>query len=386
MARAEGSGGNKRGTRANFGSVRVLPSGKVQARYTGPDGSPYNAPTTFQTKADARAWLATRQTEILKLQWMPEQARGRGDTLFAQYAETWLTNRSLKPRTRSHYRHLLDTTLVPFHDLPLGSITPERVRSWHTTQGSDAPTARAHAYGLLRAILATAEADGLVARNPAHIRGAGNSKRVKKIRAATVEELGQLVEAMPPRYQTMTLLAAWCALRFGELTELRRGDVDLKGGVLRIRRAVVRDAGRYIVDTPKSDAGVRDVAIPPHLIPAIQEHMARYTRKDKDALLFPAADGISHLAASSLYRVFYPAREAVGRADLRWHDLRHTGAVLAAYTGATLAELMGRLGHSTPGAALRYQHAAEGRDAQIAKALSALVAHDSPDAPGKRRG
>ena len=59
----------------------------------------------------------------------------------------------------------------------------------------------------------------------------------------------------------------------------------------------------------------------------------------------------------------YLAREAAGRPDSRFHDLRHTGAVLAAQTGATLAELMGRLGHSTPQAALRYQHAAQGRDA-----------------------
>ncbi|WP_228488971.1 hypothetical protein [Raineyella fluvialis] len=59
---------------------------------------------------------------------------------------------------------------------------------------------------------------------------------------------------------------------------------------------------------------------------------------------------------------------------MRWHDLRHTGAVLAASTGATLAELMARLGHSTAGAALRYQHAAKGRDAEIAASLSALIA------------
>ena len=78
------------------------------------------------------------------------------------------------------------------------------------------------------------------------------------------------------------------------------------------------------------------------------------------------------MAASTLYRVFYRARDAAGRPDLRWHDLRHTGAVLAASTGATLAELMARLGHSTPGAALRYQHAAQGRDAEIARALSDL--------------
>jgi hypothetical protein len=56
--------------------------------------------------------------------------------------------------------------------------------------------------------------------------------------------------------------------------------------------------------------------------------------------------------------------------------------VLAAATGATLAELMGRLGHSTPQAALKYQHVAGGRDRAIAEALSRIAtgaAH--PDTP-----
>jgi integrase len=79
------------------------------------------------------------------------------------------------------------------------------------------------------------------------------------------------------------------------------------------------------------------------------------------------------MAPSTLYKVFYPAREAAGRPDLRFHDLRHTGAVLAAQTGATLADMMARLGHSTPGAAMRYQHAAEGADARIAAGLSRLA-------------
>ena len=83
------------------------------------------------------------------------------------------------------------------------------------------------------------------------------------------------------------------------------------------------------------------------------------------------------MAPATLYKVFYPARTAAGRPDLRWHDLRHTGAVLAAQTGATLAELMGRLGHTTPGAAMRYQHAAADRDAEIARRLSELASGGS---------
>jgi integrase len=193
------------------------------------------------------------------------------------------------------------------------------------------------------------------------------------VEPATLSELETIVAELPQRYRLMALLAAWCALRFGELAELRRADVDLRTGRVKVRRGVVRVGGQFIVGPPKSDAGARDVAIPPHLLATVKDHLSRHTAPGKDALLFPAAaDSNRHMAPSTLYKVYYPARKAAGRPDLRWHDLRHTGAVLAAQTGATLAELMGRLGHSTPGAAMRYQHAAADRDAEIARRLSEL--------------
>jgi hypothetical protein len=74
-----------------------------------------------------------------------------------------------------------------------------------------------------------------------------------------------------------------------------------------------------------------------------------------------------------LYRQFYKARDAADRPDLRFHDLRHSGAVLAALTSAILAELMARLGHSTPAAAMRCQHAAQGRAEAVAAALSRIA-------------
>jgi integrase len=63
----------------------------------------------------------------------------------------------------------------------------------------------------------------------------------------------------------------------------------------------------------------------------------------------------------------------VGLRGVRIHDLRHTGATLAAATGASTKELMNRLGHASSDAALRYQHATEDRDRSIAEALSDLV-------------
>ncbi|QYJ05254.1 site-specific integrase [Nocardioides panacisoli] len=360
-------------SRRGFGAIRKLPSKRFQASYTGPDMVRHKAPRTFQAREDAEAWLAARRAEINGDEWSPPTKQK--PITFGEHAERWLTNRPLKPRSRYHYRGILDRHILPtFAGVPLKHITADLVDDWHYRMGDGTPTARAHAYGLLRTILGDAVQRRLIEYNPCHIRGAGNTKRVKQIEPASLEELATLTEAMPQRYRLMVLLAAWCGLRFGELSELRRKDLDLANGVVRVRRAVVRVKGEFIVGTPKSDAGTRDVAIPPHLLPVAKEHLASDITGGRDGLLFPAAgDPGKHLAPATLYRVFYKARDAAGRPDLRFHDLRHTGAVLAASTGATLAELMSRLGHSTAGAALRYQHAAQDRDKAIAEALSALA-------------
>lgn len=374
--------------RGAFGTAHKLPSGRYRAMYYGTDGRRYTAPTTFTAQADARAWLALRQAEIIKQTWAPPapDQKPSPKLTFGTYAEKWWRHRNVKDRTREHYRKLLDAKLLPtFGALPLASITADDVREWHSKFDKNAPTLRTHAYGLLRTIMATAAEDGKVAANPCVIRGASSAKRVHKIRPATQDEIATIAESMPEQYRAMVLLAGWCALRFGELTELRRRDlIFAKGdygpeGVVRVERAVVRVGGEFQVTTPKSDAGTRDVNIPPHIVPDVQRHLDRHVEADPDALLFPAAHG-GHLAPSTLYRRFYTARAVAGRPDLRWHDLRHSAAVLTASIGATLAELMARLGHSSQQAALRYQHVAAGRDREIAVLLSRMALADKADA------
>jgi len=366
--------------RAADGTIRKLKSGRFQARFQYPDGVRRPAPHTFQTKRDANAWLAQQEADVSRGVWAREQHAASMNTPFEDYAERWLKNRkvkgrALKPRTRAGYRDLLDRFILPtFANVPVHTIDREAVERWYDRTAKDTPTYRSKAYSLLRTILASAVDDGHLALNPARIRGAGQTERKHQVHPATLEELDALTDAMPPRYRLLVQLAAWCALRYGELTELRRADVDTKDGVLRVRRAVSLVDGKFVIDTPKTAAGVRDVAIPPHLLPLVRAHLLEHTAPGLDGLLFPSKnDPAEHLRQSSLARVFYPARAKAGRPDLRFHDLRHTGAVFAAQTGATMAELMARLGHSTSSAALRYQHAAQGRDAIIAARLSALA-------------
>jgi integrase len=374
-------------SRRGFGRIEKRTNGRFRAGYTGPDRRLYRAPMTFATRDDAIAWLSARRAEIEMEIWAPEvAARGsasRAVPTLQAYADIWLETRktqgrALRPTTTQQYRMLLDRFIYPtFGDERLDRISNEDVNDWYDALAPGRETIRAQAYSLLRTIFASAASERphpLVPYNPAQIRGAGSAKRAHQVKPASLDELRTIVEEMPDRYKLMALLAAWCAMRFGELTELRRGDIDLRAGRVKVRRGVVRVDGEFIIGPPKTDAGVRDIAIPPHLMPLVKDHLADHTGPGRDSLLFPASgDTNRHMAPATLYKVYYPARLAAGREDLRWHDLRHTGAVLAAQTGATLAELMGRLGHTTPGAAMRYQHAAADGDAEIARRLSALA-------------
>ncbi len=84
-----------------FGRVRKLPSGRYQARYAGPDGVDRPAPKTFASKTDADVWLTMKEAEIRRGDWHDPDA---GKVLFGAYAETWINDHVLKPRTEELYR------------------------------------------------------------------------------------------------------------------------------------------------------------------------------------------------------------------------------------------------------------------------------------------
>lgn len=377
--------------RANgSGWVRQLPSRRWQAKFPGPDGELRPAPETFDTRADADAWLKAQQRQVDAGTWASDDGV-RGS--FGEFAGTWLAERNLKPTSRADYQRMLDHYLLPtFANLPLDAITPKSIKAWYKGLLLDKPTARAHCYGLMRTIMQAAWRDELISSNPCRIEGAGSVKRQSSTEVPTAVQVHQLADEMAvvnkgakdnPRYvplaggkyKVMTLVAAWCGLRFGETTELRVKDVVMLDGIpvaIKVRRGVVRVGGEFLVQTPKSGAGVRDVSIPPHIRPDLAAYLEGLG-DDEETLLFPGSRNGEHMAPSSLYKPFYRAREAVGLPALRWHDLRHFSATTAAGTGASLAELQHRLGHSTVSAAMRYQHAASNRDAEIADAMSNVI-------------
>jgi integrase len=359
----------------HFGNVRKLPSGRFQARYRGPDGRMRSAPHTFDRKTDASRWLSFKQAEIAGGDWIAPELASQP---FGEYAAQWVRDRVLKVRTEELYRGLLANHLLPtFGNVGVGDIDEGAVRRWRKerleagkrAQRPFGPVTVAKAYRLLHAILTTAaEQDRVIRRNPCRIDGAGKEESEER-EIVPLPVVFAIADAVPVRYRVLVFLATFADLRWGELAGLRRGNIALDACEIRVVETVAElDKGGLLPETPKSRAGRRTVAFPVELVPELRWHLERFAELGERGYVFVGPKG-GHLRRSNFRPIWDKARLSVGLPDLHFHDLRHTGGTLSAATGASLKELMARLGHSSVRAAMMYQHATSDRDMAIARAL-----------------
>jgi integrase len=378
----------------HFGNIRKRSSGRYQARYRGPDGRMRSAPYTFARKSEAVRWLTLKEAEITQGDWIdPDSSR----VLFGAYADQWLNDRVLKIRTVELYRGLLKNHILrTLGDSRLGDIDEAAMRRWRkerldaglTADRPFGPVTVAKAYRLLHAIFTTAADDRLVRRNPCRIDGAGKEESPER-EVASLPVVFAVADALPVRYRALALLATFAALRWGELVGLRRENIDLDACEIRIVQTTAEpDRGSLRAQTPKSRAGQRTVAFPAELVPELRWHLERFAQPGPYGLVFVGPKG-APLRRSNFRPIWHTATAKAGIPALHFHDLRHVGGTLAATTGASLKELMARLGHSSTRAALIYQHATRDRDQAIAKALGGLVREVRPGPrpePGETTG
>jgi integrase len=333
----------------------------------------------------------------------------------------------------------------------LGKLNTQMIRAWRAkllAQGVS-PTMAAKAYRLLRAILSTAvDEDKVLPANPCRVKGAGGEHAPERpvLTVAQVFTLADRIGVRPignthkrdggyrlryrlpggtmrahpelfvtrvaaewalwellnrsqaegmrdTRFRALVLLAAFASLRWGEVTALRRCDLDMAAGTIRVRAAFTeRSDGQIILGPPKSRAGLRTVSIPATILPDVAAHLAEHTKPDPDALVFTGIKG-GPLRRSGFNKLSgWPhVVTGMGLPGLHVHDLRHTGNTLAADMGVSLRNLMARMGHDNERAALIYQHKSSGADRQIADGLDALLRAsrnppgDDDDGP-RRRG
>lgn len=348
----------------------------------------------FDNLQDAKAARNIAMAEISRGTFIPpadrrRAARARAAAELAasisvsEWVETWLSNfrRMVEAGERStgtlrSYRSTVDCHIIPrIGNMRLVDVGKTDIAlllescATETVRRNVARTCSA----LFNAAV-TAGAGGLE-QSPVSVRM--SKKRTQSLdtdQVATPEQVHALADAMPPMLSLTVLLAAWCALRQGEVLGLQRKDFEhLKNperAIVHVRRQWNSKAEPPAYTPPKTKA-TRTIAIPAPLLPIIRKHLATHVRSEPNAPVFPASfREDAPLGQTTLDKAWRNARTSVGMSRFRFHDLRHTGLTMYAQAGATLAELLNRGGHTNVEVALRYQHATLERDRQLTAQLA----------------
>ncbi|WP_268746396.1 tyrosine-type recombinase/integrase [Actinomadura welshii] len=218
---------------------------------------------------------------------------GRGRQRFKDYVEeTWLPNHQIEASTREAYTYSIYKHLMPeFGTMRMIDILPEHVRTWITelkNQGMKPVTIRYNKI-ILSAIFTTALDDQVTFIHPC--RGVRTPPVPRKpLQIITPEQFDDVYHALPEgAFRLLVETEVESGLRWGELSELRVRDLNLKTRILTVSRTVVElnprfhpEAGRFLVKDYPKDKEYRRFKLSTQIVGQLQEHIssADLTRDD----------------------------------------------------------------------------------------------------------
>lgn len=330
------------------------------------------------TVSKARAALAEARDEVNKGKHVVISKQD-GRTTFKAVADHWLEHTThLKASTlQSHRRVINGERLKDLHDVRMKDLNHERMQRFQASLVHLAPATQRNLMWIVKSVCEDAVDRGLLKSNPcAKLKRPKARKR--RVSMPSKQEVRLLLDRLSsptppegtmgwcvvqskeerganvpprvdPRWRLIVEIAAFTGLRAGELRGLKVQDFNCRARTITVSRNFPTN-GVY-EDTPKSDAGIRDVDdIFPDLCERIEDYIERAGLRPRDYMLgFKDKDGISRPYAHMMFysRVFKPAMKELGIGG-RFHDLRHFHASLCIADGMDLVRLAHRLGHATP--------------------------------------
>jgi integrase len=329
-----------------MGSIRRAPrdNRRWEARYRDPLGT--QRTKTFDTKADARVFLAAVETSVARGTW---HEPGRSRTTFEQLAADWLASNPAKRATT----HARDAMVIRVHLNPvLGQLPASQVQPAHVQRVIDAMVHRGLGpktvrtdYGVLRAVFAWAIETDLIDRTPCRNVRLPELLPVDRplVSAAEVE---RLVEAISVDYRVAVLLGI-LGLRQGEVLGLRVGAIDFLRRTLTVRATLNEVEGRFVEGRGKTVASGKTISVPDRILDELSAHLARTGRTDSGDLVLQAPEGGPVRATNFRQRVYDPALRRAGLEGLNFHRLRHSAGHILRELGVPLEVIQRRLGHAS---------------------------------------
>lgn len=333
------------------GSFYYMERGKRRRKYVYGD-----------TKVEVRAKLKAAQRAYEDGKLTQEKRSQSLDGWLAFWMETQEATGDLRPSTLHTYRRAIALYILPvLGDIPLADLDPETVQDWINDLAERyKPRTVRKIYGCLSSALQSAVRLKKIPFNPC--RGVTNP-RIKKYK-------GPVVNAQQARFlaaeaaknsalKCMLIVAVATGMRKGELRALKWNEVDIGKGIIWVKRNLAYlpdETGRYrfLEGDPKSDAGIRPIALPTFAIEELRIHRAKQNEQrlargaqwqDRN-LVFTTRDG-NYYNEGSLQGQFKRLLEASGLpTTMRFHDLRHSHATILFAMKTNPKIVQKRMGHA----------------------------------------
>lgn len=346
---------------------------------------------TFRLKADAERRLAELLQSVNTGAYVKPVRLTMGEFLrqwLDSYADTHTS-----VRTSREYRRKIEADIIPqLGSVPLTDLRPDHLQGFYaeclangrkrTTGGLSGRTVL-QLHRIINEALKHGVRWGLIERNVAL---AVDPPRAEHREMAVLDAEGvalalETLEGTP--WHLVVYMAVSTGMRRSELLALRWSDVDLTFASLSVVRTIHQlPGGEVVFARPKTAKSRRRVALAPMTVLQLRAHRERQEAErttlgmaiNQDDLVFAQHDGLP-MHPDSLTGVWVNTARAIGRPEVRLHDLRHTSATLLLQQGIHPKVVSERLGHASVTITLdTYSHVLPGMQDEAASAIEDALA------------
>ena len=315
----------------------------------------------------------------------------------AQWLDTWQVEylANVKPSTVSSYEATIRNHLKPgIGAIRLDALTTHDIQEFYNSLRSPTEKRKAlssktikNIHGILHHALEQAMLNNYIRSNPSNACVIPKAIK-KKVKPMNEHQIADFLKAIKGhKYENMFLVALFTGMRQGEVCGLQWECVDFDNGTILIdkqlqslRGKVRGDKEKYAL-VPTKNGKERTITAAPYVMDLLwkTKQAQDANRKDfgsdflENGLVFTDEIG-NRVTPQALYRAFKLVVTELNMKDVRFHDLRHSYAVVSLKSGDDVKTVQENLGHATASFTLdTYGHVTEKMKKDSADRMQAFI-------------
>lgn len=346
------------------GTIRKRSDGRWEGRYYDPIADKQKS-VYGKTQKEVREKLLNISKEISDGAYI-----NVSDITVTEWFDIWLTQfiGNVKPLTKVSYETQCKGHIKQYiGNQKLKALTVQHIQNMYNSlsKGEDgraglSPKTIKNIHGVLHKSLEQAVKNGYIKHNPSEACVLPKVYR-KEIHPLSEQDIQKFIIAIQDdRFKDVFLFALFTGMRQGEILGLTWDCVDFDNGIIYIRRQLQKERqknAKYYFSSLKNDRP-RMIAPAPSVFEILKKRQKR--QNDEKLLMrerwvgdslsddFVFTDNVGkHLTPHTIYNHYKDIAKDIGIPDSRFHDLRHSYAVISLQNGDDVKTVQEALGHHT---------------------------------------